>query len=250
MENNNTNVPVTEETSDLKIVVKNHAPFDDTAKTKITSTEELAKSINELFKPYFKDYLGCSLDVQYQADIRCNIIVPKIYFKVLSDAEYANNMTAFKTLGSETANSMVGRVQRVSMSAVSGAKVLMTADAKSALADFMLNQQAVKSGKFDWSTCYKVIPSDTGSCVAVFKLDIIAILTAIFGDTDENGDKLVYQIAPTYPILTNTYKTGEKWAVNIICLNCGNQKVAAEAVGLYMPNSMYSAMPNIVVADK
>lgn len=248
MENNTT--VTTEKKSDLKIVVTDHAAFDGTAITKVTNTEKLAELINDLFKPYFADFLGSSLDVQYQQDLHCNIIVPKIYFKVLSDDDYKANTTAFKTLGSETANTMIGRVQRVSQSAISGAKVIMTEDAKSALSDFMLNQQAVKSGKFDWTTCFKVIPSDTGSCVAVFKLDIIAILNAIFGDTDEAGNKLAYQIAPTYPLLTNTYKTGERWALNILQLNTGNQKSAAEDVGLFMPNSTYSNMPNIVTVNR
>lgn len=243
---NNTNTPK----SDLKIVVKDHAAFDGTAITKPTNTEKLSELINDLFSPYFADYLGASLDVQYQQDLRCNIIVPKIYFKVLSDDEYKTSTTAFKTLGSETTNTMIGRVQRVSQSAISGAKVIMTEDAKSALGDFLLNQQVVKSGKFDWTTCFKVIPTETGSCVAMFKLDIIAILTAIFGDTDEAGNKLVYQVAPTYPILSNTYKTGERWALNVIQLNTGNQKVAAEDLGFFMPNSMYSSMPNIVTVDR
>ncbi len=243
MENNNTN-PATETKEVLKITLKKPASFDAVGDIKITTTTELSKIINDIFAQVFADYYGCSLKVQFQPERQAYIVVPKLFFKVMKTYD-DNKIYAFRTLGANKANDdMIGRVQRVSQSAASGSKALITDDGKSVLEDFLITP-AVKANNFDWNSAFSTIATETDTFVQVYKLDINKLISTIFGDHDETGSKQYYQITPTGVVGTaNQYKNPDNWSLFILRLNHVNEAYAAELLGFNIPAQ--SSMPTVI----
>lgn len=234
--NTTTTQQPTETKEEFRIELSKPFAFDATAETKITSTKDLGYMINDVFKAAFEDYYGCSLNVQFQPELRMNILVPKLYFRVLKDDAYQEGkIYGFKTIGAANNNNLIGRVMRVTQSAMPSAKVEITPEAKQMLDEFMLKPSHMR---FDWNSTFNIIASDTESYVAMFKLDIVKLVAKLFGEYDENDkeNKLFYQVTPTYAKTPNQmYKAPDDWALNIVRLNSANQAHAAELVGMTMP---------------
>ena len=227
----------------LKLSLEKPVSFDAVGDIKITTTTELSKIINDIFVQVFGDYYGCSLKVQFQPERQAYIVVPRLYFKVLKSYDPDKNY-AFNTLGVNKTDDMIGRVQRVSQSAASGSKALITDDGKSVLEDFMITP-AVKSNNFDWNGAFSTVVTDTDTFVQVFKLDINKFISTIFGDHDESGSKLYYQITPTGVVgAANQYKAPDNWSLFILRLNHVNEAYAAELLGYNIPSQ--SSMPTVV----
>lgn len=242
MENVNTNT--TEKKEALKIALRNPIQFNAVASTAITTTTELSKVINDIFSQVFADYYGSALRVQFQPDRQAYIVVPCLYFRVMKN--YEDDKTyAFRTLGSnKPTDDMVGRVQRVSQSAASGSKVLITDDGKSVLEDFLVTP-AVKTNNFDWTSCYRTIASDSDTFVMTYKLDINKIITMLYGDRDSTGSKQYYQLAPNGVVgPNNQYKNPDNWSVIIMRLDHSNEAYAAELLGFNIPSQ--SSMPSVI----
>ena len=242
MENIITNTSTNETKEALKIRLTDHVPFNATAETVITSTNALAKCINDVFSQVFSDYYGCSLRVQLNPQTQGYIIIPRLHFTVQKKYD-DDKIYAFRPLGAnKNGDSMVGRVQRLSQSASSGTKVLITDDAKSALGEFLITP-AIKANNFDWSSAYGTTSTDSDTYINVFKLDLLKLVNMIYGDTDSTGSKLYYQITPT-GLIGNQYKSAENWAIQILRLNHTNESAAAELLGFNIPSQ--ASMPNII----
>lgn len=234
----------TETREELKIVLKRPVAFDAVGDIKITTTTELSKVINDIFSQVFADYYGCSLKVQFQPERQQYIVVPRLFFKVMKTYD-PEKTYAFNTLGANKANDdVVGRVQRVSQSAASGTKVLITADGKSVLEDFMITP-VIKSSNFDWNSAFSTVPTDNDTFVQVFKLDVNKFVSTIYGDMDATGSKQYYQITPTGVVgAYNQYKAPDNWSLFILRLNHVNEAYAAELLHLNVPSQ--SSMPTVV----
>ena len=234
----------TENREKLKVVLKRPVAFDAVGDIKITTTIELSKVINDIFSQVFADYYGCSLKVQFQPERQQYIVVPRLFFKVMKTYE-EDKIYAFNTLGANKAiDDVVGRVQRVSQSAASGTKVLITDDGKSALEDFMITP-VVKSNNFDWTSAFSTIATDNDTFVQVYKLDINKFVSVIYGDKDASGSKLYYQITPTGVVgAYNQYKAPDNWSLFILRLNHVNEAYAAELLGFNIPAQ--SSMPTVI----
>lgn len=221
-----------------KINMEKPVAFNATGEVKISTTSELAKMINEVFSQVFKDYYGCLLTCQFQPERGSYIVVPKLYFHVLKKEEYEDGLFAFKPLSAQPQDDIVGRVQRLStISTATGVKVAITDEGKSVLEDFIITP-AIRQQKFDWNTAYDTSATDTETFVYVFKLDINKFLTKIFGDKDENGAPLYYQINPTCLLgAVNQYKKPDNWGLNILRLNHTNEAAAAELLGMAVPTN-------------
>ena len=227
----------------LKISLKKPVSFDAVGDIKITTTTELSKIINDIFVQVFADYYGCSLQVQFQPERQAYIVVPKLFFKVMKNYE-DDKVYAFRTLAANKSDDMIGRVQRVSQSAASGSKALITDDGKSVLEDFMINP-VVKSNNFDWNSAFGTVPTETDTFVRVFKLDINKFLNVIFGEFESTGANQCSQITPTGVVGNNNqYKSPDNWSLFILRLNHVNEAYAAELLGCNIPSQ--SSMPTVV----
>lgn len=254
MENNVTN-NVTEENvvEVLKLDMDGHVPFNPVADTAITTTDDLGKIINSIFGEVFEDYYGCTLSVTYMANYYSYVVVPMLYFKILDKSKYtADSRTAFVPMSEVAANSPIARVQRLSrIAATNGIKVEMTENGKSILEDFVIKNSKINENvrikdEFDWTQAYNVLPTENGTFVRVFKLDMFAILRLIFGDKTEDGVKQYYNITPNGTIgAVNQYQKPSNWNLIIMRLNSANLNYAAKQLGLYIQAQEIAGMPNI-----
>ena len=227
----------------VKLDMKAHAEFEAVADTAITTTDDLGKVINSIFGEVFNDYYGCSLKVEYMPNYCAYVVLPMLYFKILDNEGYHRaERTAFLPMSEVAADSMVARVQRVSrIAATSGVKVEMTADGKSILEDFVIknnrtNPNVHLEDNFDWTQAYNVIPTDNGTFVRVFKLDMFNLLRMIYGD----------KITPTGSIGAVTqYQKPTNWSLIIMRLDGNNLNYAAKNLGIYMQVPEVSGMPNV-----
>ena len=241
MEANNTNVNGTteEKKTALKIDIE-PIDFNSTADVVITTTNELAKLINDIFYT-FADYYGCVLDVQFNPALQSYIVVPTLVFRVLNkDAYKTNNYFAFMPFDSQPVNDILGRVQRISrMSGTNGIKIDITEDGKSVIEDFLLpGVKKPENTKFNWNEVYNPQVINNETYIRVYKLDICTILKKIYGDKvagDKNG-RYYYQITPTYKInATAQYKQRDNWGINILRLNSVNMNKGLSALGYGAP---------------
>jgi len=241
----------TEKKEVFKINLDTPVSFDPVADVTITSTNEIAKLINDLLKGVFKDYYGCNVDCVFMPDRQIWAVMPRLYFHVLPKEEYEKGgITAFRPLGSGNSNDMVERVQKLSQTtAVNGVKVTMTEEAKGIMEDFVILPHGVNdASKFNWNEAYATLPSGTETFIYMYKLDIIKFIKKLFGEKDENGSKLYYQVTPVYSINSGmqSYKQNTNWNINILRINDENQKKSAQVVGLGVP--MYDNTPAMVKA--
>lgn len=241
MEHTNENV------NNLKIKMDSPLAFEPVGDIKITSTNELGKCINDVFSKCFDDYHGCSIQAQFIPD-RGYILVPKLYFTVLKKSDYErNNVFAFKTLDSQPSSDIVGRVMRLSQVSNSGVKISITNDAISVLEDFIITPNS-RNAKFDWNSAYNVIATTTETYIELYKIDILKIITFLYGAKDANGSNQYYQITPTGVIGgQNQYKKMDNWSINIIRLNHNNEAKAAELLGC---GSIIAQAGPAIITDK
>lgn len=245
MENINVKANATEQEvkQELKIRLAKPLNFNPVGEISIITTRELSKVINDIFVQVFADYFGCNLRVQFQPERQSYIIVPRLFFRV--QKTYDDNKTyAFRTLnGRKSSDDVIGRVQRMSQSATSGCRALITDEGKSVLEDFMITP-IVKANNFDWAGAYSTVATSEDTFIQVFKLDILKFISTLYGEVDATGSKQYYQITPTGVVNTNQYKAADDWSVQILRLNHANEANAAELLGFNIPSQ--SSMPNVV----
>jgi hypothetical protein len=257
MENSTSTTATTETKSAVKININPPAVFDETATVMISTTNELGKVINDVFSQVFADYYGCILDCQFMPDRSGFNVVPKLYFHVLPENRYKDGSTvAFRpmSIAVKNASTIADSVIKLSKSvnASNGTKVEITEDGISVLEDFIIapnnNPDYIK--KFRWPEAYKTEASDRETLIRVFKLDILKFIKKIYGEHDENGAKLYYQITPTGMVGSQQYRASNNWAINILRLNSRNQNKAAELLGYGIVGTDASSYINTETLNK
>lgn len=241
-----------------KINIDPPAVFDDTATVMITSTNELGKVINDVFSQVFADYYGCVLDNQFMPEKFGYNIVPRLYFHVLPESRYKDgSVTAFRptSIAVKNASSIAESVIKLSRSGSSingGTKVEITEDGISVLEDFVVtpNNHPDTLKRFNWADSYKTEPAERETLIRVFKLDILKFVRKIYGEHDENGAKLYYQVTPTGMIGSQQYRASNNWSINIMRLNSRNQNKAAELLGYGIVGTDASAYINTETLGK
>lgn len=252
MEENTTNV--TKEV--MKIKIDPPAEFNATADVMITTTNELGKMINEVMS-VFADYYGCILDCQFVPEKMGYNVIPKLYFHVLPEARYKDgSAVAFRptSIAVKNAGSIAESVIKLSKSvnSANGTKVEITEDGMSVLEDFVFlpNNRPDTLKRFNWADSYKTEPAERETLIRVYKLDIIKFIGKIYGETDETGAKMYYQVTPTGSVGSQQYRASNNWSINIMRLNSRNQNKAAELLGYGVVGTDASAYINTETIGK
>lgn len=248
-ERTNVNVETAKSTNQAaKLVLTKPAHFDACADVMLSTTNELGRVINDIFSNVFADYYGCSITVQMVTS-RGFYIIPKLYFHVLSDQEYdrEDKVFAFKPIGKESSsNSLLDKVKNISNVATvmnsPSRGMLFTEDGKSILEDFMLTT----NGKIDFNKCFESKRYTNETIISVFKLDILKIVSKIYGEIDSENTPYYYQITPTFQIGSTPYKNSENWGLYILRLRHGAEARAAEQYGIAGPSA--DGISNIIRA--
>lgn len=246
-----TNVTVENEQkkAPAKLVLTKPAHFDACADVMLSSTNELGRVINGIFSKVFEDYYGCSINVQMVTG-RGFFIIPKLHFHVLPDAEYdkeTDKAFAFQPVSkNKNGNSFLDKVKSVSNAATIANSpsrgIVFTEDGKSILSDFMFTQ----NGKVDFDKCFECKQYTNEMIISVFKLDILKIITKIYGEVNEENTPYYYQITPTFQIGSTPYKNSDNWGIYILRLHHGAEARAAEQYGMAGPSA--DGIQNIIKA--
>lgn len=190
--------------------------FEAAAETTFSTTDELSKNINSIFK-VFDDYFGCALTVQ-MVNYR-SIITPRLYFKVLQNYDGGID-TGFIPTGTANSGDLIKRITRVADSQ----KVAMTDELSDVVSDLTIGNGTKPSYKETIinGTCY----------IELNKLDISKIMKMIYGDKDKNGGKAFYQINPVLQLNQHQYGGVDNWSVSIMRINEANLNDAAQKLGI------------------
>lgn len=246
------NAETVKNTEGLKIVLTKPADFDACADVSITTTDELSRAINRIFAGAFNDFYGIHLAVQ-NVPGRGLAISPILYFRVLPFSAYEDDSAyfAFNPIAKGGRGvSMLNRVERVSRyNSPLDKQVIITDDGKSALEDFMQVAPGKKFNDNQWQQVYSVIPVGENTFIQLQRVDLLKVVSKVFGEIDEEGTPYYYNVAPARPVsgFNGAYKAAENWILNIMRLHHGAEARAADLVGLQTPAD--ANIPTMVVAD-
>lgn len=238
-----------ENTNRTPLTLVNDSPvsFNPVGEVAMSTTNDLAKMINDIFNKVFDDYYGCNITVQFNPPTRQYVLTPVLYFKVLTKEAYATEGArfGFTPLDVHTKGSNVlGRVQRIAnVVSTTGPKVAITDDMKDVMKDFVLTNNI---DKFDWSTSYGTQVTGENTFVRMFKLDILKFLKFIFGDKDSNGGECYYQPTAIRTVISQQYGVADNWSISILRLNWSNEAYAAQQQGLMV--TPMNAPANIITS--
>ena len=227
--NNNNSQATEEKKKSFKIRVKDPIDFEATTQTMFVESNELCKTINSLFAPIFKDYVGCVIQMNSAgangnfngiqmmpnpdgviADVPLNAYYVTLIFKDRGDAS-SNEIKNLRNLhdikgANNNAPQLANRYMAYAGSAARSRNYDVTDETKEALEDFMWKSYNQKLGKGFWDKhiveyaeymsagLYDQKPI---SHVKIMGLSLDRLVSAIYGMKDDEGNDVEYMVTPT-----------------------------------------------------
>lgn len=213
----------------MKLEVKSRK-FDGVNSTELTTTVDLAKMINSLFRPVFSDYEGCLVQPVNDGSLTVTLF--------LKDKGQVNDgsikaMISSRDMAKENKDSAVARVLSLN-NTLSPKKYSLTQDAKDILEDFLI--VPFRNGKIQWNNYVTEVNEQNGYqqtiYLQVMNLDLNKILRVIYGDKIEDGSKVVYNANIIKPIGVAINGLEQTFMVNVIQLNVSKLEEVAQKVGV------------------
>ena len=189
-----------EEVKAFKINIEEYEKFDSLVETSFITSTEFCKTVSELFRAVFPDCIGSSLDVVPGS----NVHTISLFFDHLDHGDQIVAVTK-DTDDQKTKNVVLRSTRSYYTRLREGDKYHLTDEGKSALVDFLMDPQMARS---IYSANYEVkwdkIVSDVADPQAgmmngrqltkVSFIDVDKLAAAIYGETNANGDKVVYRV--------------------------------------------------------
>ena len=224
--------------------------FDSIANTTFETTQRLAKRINKLFTTAFADYHG---SVVYSTAGNGNVGVNQqfaveLHFKPLTIGSIApddQRVRAFKPIDEvqgNKSNVLLG-VKSIYNNFRATAKFQLTEEAAEILSEFMLPGLKVdpfKPSTYDPVKAEYVDTPQYGQSPIMVKitgLDLIRLIKKIYGNKNENGNRVDYGIIPYGPVapLNNAnmmVQNSGNWRLQILQINADKTFDMASEMGI------------------
>ena len=237
----------------FRIKIEENPTFNPIGDVAVTTTNDLSKVINDVFVNVFADYAGSAIHAMAVNNYGL-VPVLRLYFNLYNADAYRDTDKNFAFNPIDVANSnsakddIYSRVQRItSMGAPINKKVIITDIAKEALNDYMLSEY-MRNGQFtQWNACYDAIPSSAGTLISLYRLDINKLMSLIYGNKNEKGEKITYSVEAKAKIRSNIPTNNlENWSLNINRLYNTSLIEAAKIVGIGVPTD--AGVPGMVAA--
>lgn len=231
----------------LRIEIKNPSNFKDEQELgiKTLKSQQIAdKYVNPMFKPLFKDYKGCMINIEEYPNGYRRVVVDLYFVKgIVSDAPYEALVPIASTKGTDT----LSRIQHVSMMNNRNKIYQLTDEAKELLSDLCIIKN--KNGEVLWDKTYTEIDSVTEIGVKqatgrVMRLDLNIILRKYYGYTSKDGSKQYFNVTPLRRLQNMTPIPGSPinndWLLRIECLD---EKATEESLKLLGNTGFVNGIP-------
>ena len=184
------------------ITVEETQEFDSLLKSKITTTFDLAKTINGLFRPIFSDYEGCLI-----APDQFGVLQLSLYFKDKGDpgtSQIKNLESVIQKADKSDAMARIRNINRMN----SSQKYDLSDLTKEALSEFMFGYNPNNNQKINWKQHVTELTERQqynaySVYVRVSGLDIMKVIKKIYGNKLENGSYIDYQATIIKPTVAN-----------------------------------------------
>lgn len=243
----------TEPRKPMRLEIVEPEKFDSLARTTFETTQRLAKRINKLFSTAFVDYHG---SIVYNVAGNGNVaayqqFMVELHFKPLTAGSVNPNdqrVRAFKPIDEATADksNVLAGVKSIYNNFRSTAKFQLTEEAAEILSEFMLpgvNVDPFKPSSYDALKAEYVDNPQFGQApvmVKIVQLDLTKLIKKIYGNRNEDGNKVDYGIIPYGPVAPNMNnamaQNSANWRVAIMQINADKTFDMASEMGLIPVN--------------
>lgn len=199
-------------------IIPDPIPFPSTNNTAMMTIVDLGNEINKLFKPIFRDYYGCNIvmtnPVMYGGlnDGRFQV---ELHFKEGANASTADAIPNLQNIMKSVqttpgAHRSIGeRMQLVNARAMPNKNYILTDYTKDIIENYIMpwhKDRNKKDGKLKWENFSWEItepgyaPTSYSIYLKVVGLDLIAILRDIWGEKNDKGNYVDYQVEYIRPL--------------------------------------------------
>lgn len=228
-----------------RIVVQEHEPFCATQASNIMTLNNFSDLVAQLFGPAYADFAGCAIQPNgSKFDV-------KLYFTASPCSE--DSVTAFRKNMIYNQNaSFYDKVN--TLSGMSNPKSVhgnfaLTDEGREGLESFLIPDE--RNGRIRWE--YHIFEENLSkqnmlygqqpeSYAFVTKVSIEKLALAIFGDRDDNGNKVFYSIGPIRPLTPGISQYGAPvvtdWLINITRLYESALNELSKATGIVVSNGI------------
>lgn len=255
------------------IKLAQHPEFPITNNSAVMLSQDLARHTNALFSRVFADYSGCKIIMDQVTDpntaaLSLNQNHPvqvELYFALGKSSDDSKKIYAFKPIQDKIKDEHVGgemnyveRVMGHNIAITQNKSSEITQDAIDIFSSMLWYEVATRTSVnpsakefnhlgivVEGSTVQGQVPYMTPTTQKyvyniVRMIDINSIMAMLFGEQDENGDTLIYQVTPIKPVIQmasniqmipNTMDT--KWLFNVTRYNQRNIADLMNELGAY-----------------
>lgn len=203
--------------------------FNSTTKSKLTTTLELAGEINQIFRPIFADYEGCTLMPDNMGNLQATL-----YFK--DKGQLDPNDKRIKNLESAI-NPSKGSSPMDKINALNARNrnkaYTITEDTKAVLEEFVLRKD--RNGKVNWKEITAEVTEQNQYnyqiYVKISGIDILSILKAKYG-SKVDGSPVQYAILFNKPLATMPGVVATNYLITITQLDVREVENLCKNIGM------------------
>lgn len=198
------------------ISLEEHEKFPNMASTTFITSHDFCKLVSELFHGVFADFEGCKFDGSIPGGSLSLIFN---HGKYDESAYVACELASAKNSGNSTLN----RLRQTDLRNSVGDRFYLTEDGKDAVASLLI-PRAFNNGNPNWGDIVKDVIEQTPASMYMAQqqphytkvdfIDLRRLCALIYGDKDEDGDAVEYQVMAGATLAQTFYPGATGPAVN------------------------------------
>ena len=199
--------------------------FEHTLETMITSTFDISKTVNQLFKAAFDDYEGCVITPNHLGNLDV-----KLYFV----DNGGKQMVPLIDRNGAPSRSMNERIKN--MNSINKNKTYRLSDETlEILSEFVETSGGMKN-KINWNMLVSEVADPTYNgyriLMQVSSISINKILRTLYGNKSENGNYIDYMLQIVRPVSQSASANNTNFLVTVLKLDQSSVEGVAKRVGI------------------
>ena len=234
MSGTNENVTRNEELEEFDIRIEKHPKFDYICKRALLTSTELGSIISSLFREVYADFEGTTFEIAPNSNnFMCCLVFNH------KNTEGSNLYTACtKEISDKTKNETLKRIRTYDTIRNAGEKYYLTEFGKKGIVKFLQDNRMIYKDKGEnrgepkWDKIVGEVADNSTNIYGAVRMqytkvsyiDPNKVLSEIYGATDEDGNKLCYNISiigsvPTYNPMMQSNNKVYRLAIDVISEN-------------------------------